>query len=59
VLSNEFGNFALSSRRNLFVWEERVLENLLEVLEGDFCTQEEDYWKLRPKDNGLFSVNSM
>lgn len=36
-----------------------MLANLLEVLEGDFCTQEEDYWKWRPKDNGLFSVNSM
>jgi len=59
VLSNEFRDFALSWRRNLFVWEERVLENLLEVLKGVFSTQEEDYWKWRPEDNGLFLVDSM
>lgn len=41
------------------MWEERVLENLLEVLKGVFSTQEEDYWKWRPEDNGLFLVDSM
>jgi len=38
VLSNGFRDLALFWRRNLFVWEERVLENLLLVLEEVFCT---------------------
>ena len=58
-LTNGFGDFNLSWRRNLFEWEGRLLSNLLEVLEGFVCTKGTNYWKWKPKENGLFSISSM
>lgn len=43
---------------NFFVWEGRLLDNMIEVLEGFNCTQQMNYWKWIPKENGMFSVSS-
>jgi len=57
-LTNSFEEFDLPWRRTLFVWERRLLNDMLEVLEGFYCSQGTDSWKWRPEENGLFSVNS-
>lgn len=44
--------------RQLSVWEEELLDALLEVLGGFSCSEAEDSWFWRPHENGLFLVNS-
>jgi hypothetical protein len=45
-------------RRNLFQWEEALVVELKEILEGVVLSMEEDCWKWSPGENGEFSVNS-
>lgn len=46
-------------RRNFFVWEEDLLNNLLEDLEGHVGSHEEDEWLWKLEEDGRFSVKSM
>jgi len=43
----------------LFVWENELLRELLEDLEGHRGTKEDDVWQWRLEDNGRFIVKSM
>jgi hypothetical protein len=49
-LTNGFGDFDISWRRNLFEWEGRLLPNLLKVLEGFVCTKGTNDWKWKPEE---------
>jgi hypothetical protein len=42
----------------LFQWEEALVVELKEILEGVVLSMEEDCWKWSPGENGEFSVNS-
>lgn len=42
-----------------FVWEEQLLNNLLEDLEGHVWTHGEDVWVWKLEDDGNFTVKSM
>jgi len=46
----------LSWRRNLFLWEEDLVGNLLTLLDGVARGSEEDRWIWSPEDEGDFSV---
>lgn len=52
-------NWLFSWRRPLFVWENELLMELLEDLEGFRGFLEEDVWWWRLEDNGGFTVKSM
>jgi hypothetical protein len=51
-------NWAWGWRRRLFVWEEIILNNLLEVLPVLVLSEEEDVWRWELEDSGCFSVKS-
>ncbi|GAU35033.1 hypothetical protein TSUD_103560 [Trifolium subterraneum] len=48
----------MSWRRRLFVWEESLVEQFLEVLNGVILTDQDDNWRWKPDSNGIFSVKS-
>jgi hypothetical protein len=50
------GSWVFSWRRNLFLWEEELVDNLIELLESVVFTLEEDCWKWLV--DGDFSVKS-
>jgi hypothetical protein len=52
------GQWNFHWRRRLFVWEETLLEELVEVLQPVMLTAEEDKWRWSIDSNGGFSVNS-
>jgi len=52
-------NWVLTWRHNLFVWEEKLLFNLLTRIGVRRPSQEVDRWKWRLEDNRIFSVKSM
>lgn len=45
-------------RRHLFMWEEEVLLSLTEDLQGMRWSQEEDVWRWKLEEAGIFSVRS-
>jgi hypothetical protein len=51
-------NWVWGWRRRLFVWEDSILNNLLEVLPVVVLSEEEDVWSWELEDNGCFSVRS-
>ena len=53
------GRWGFSWRRSFFVWEENLLTNLSEDLDGFARTQEVDRWRWKLEEDGCFSVNSL
>jgi hypothetical protein len=45
-------------RRRFFVWEEELLNNMMEVLHGHVWTEGVDKWVWRLEDGGSFTVKS-
>lgn len=46
-------------RRNFFVWEDDLLNSLVEDLEGHVWSHEEDVWIWKLEEDGRFSVKSI
>jgi len=53
------GEWCFVWRRRFFVWEEQLLINMLEDLEGHVWSQGEDDWVWKLEEEGNFSVKSM
>jgi hypothetical protein len=53
------GRWNFSWRRQLFVWENNLLLELLDILDGFVWSDGVDRWKWRLEDDGTFSVKSM
>jgi len=51
-------NWKFRWRRNLFVWESEILQNLTVLLEGVELGEGQDEWRWRSGEDGLFSVKS-
>jgi len=54
----EGGRWGFQWRHRFFVWEENLLNNLLDDLEGFVRSHEEDTWRWRLGEDGSFSVKS-
>lgn len=52
------GDWTFNWRRRFFVWEEELLNNLLEVLNGNVRTEGIDRWAWRLEEGGVFFVKS-
>lgn len=52
------GVWEFSWRRNLFVWEVGLLENLVHHLEGWVKSEKEDVWWWKLEEEGVFTVSS-
>jgi hypothetical protein len=50
--------WSLTWRRNFFVWEEGVLQDLMEVLASVRLSEVEDRWSWKPGSEDVFSVKS-
>lgn len=48
-----------SWRHRFFVWEEQLLANLLDDLEGHGWNSDQDGWVWKPEEEGLFTEKSM
>lgn len=53
------GNWDFSWRRDLFVWEEDLVDAMLEDLNGFVFSDVEDDWRWSLEEDGTFSVKSM
>jgi hypothetical protein len=58
VVTEDGREWNLSSRRRPFVWEEELILSLREDLEGFTWSLNEDVWRWKLDDNGVFSVKS-
>jgi len=58
VVSDQGIDWVFSWRRHLFMWEEEVLLSIKEDLEDTRLSSQEDGWRWKLEDMGVFSVKS-
>ncbi|MCI21777.1 hypothetical protein A2U01_0042947, partial [Trifolium medium] len=58
VLDRGMRNWNMGWRRNLFVWEENLLNELLSMINDVVLSNEDDEWGWGPENGGAFTVNS-
>jgi hypothetical protein len=59
IMGDGVGRWDFLWRRRLFVWEENLIEELLDFLPDLVLTGLEDEWRWGPGEGGLFSVHSV